>query len=277
MWYGHGRTCPIGCYGPAITSHFATCCCLFPCRQDNEALALKSPYRQLHWAYLVSVNAWLLLHPNQLLHDYRMSTIPLLASLWDVRHIATILTFVTLAALSTVALYKRAVSSNISLCNGSAFDISISNGSHCNGSSHRRSDGPGSIHPNRHTRAPNGSTVAVLGNDAHTNMRPHPSALRPHPSALRPHPSSVLLVGLFLLVIPFIPASNLFFPVGFVVAERILYLPSMGLCMMVGYSAYKMATCNYKVVSLCAKAAVVFSSACSLLRPWCETTTGIPW
>ena len=35
------------------------------------------------------------------------------------------------------------------------------------------------------------------------------------------------------MVLPFIPASNLFFPVGFVVAERVLYMPSMGFCMLV--------------------------------------------
>ena len=31
-----------------------------------------------------------------------------------------------------------------------------------------------------------------------------------------------------MMVLPFIPASNLFFRVGFVVAERVLYLPSSG-------------------------------------------------
>ena len=35
------------------------------------------------------------------------------------------------------------------------------------------------------------------------------------------------------MVLPFIPASNLFFPVGFVVAERILYTPSFGFCLLV--------------------------------------------
>ena len=43
----------------------------------------------------------------------------------------------------------------------------------------------------------------------------------------------VILVALSLIIFPFIPASNLFFPVGFVVAERILYIPSMGFCMLV--------------------------------------------
>ncbi|XP_075796822.1 protein O-mannosyl-transferase TMTC1 isoform X4 [Pelodiscus sinensis] len=41
-----------------------------------------------------------------------------------------------------------------------------------------------------------------------------------------------VLVGLLFLVFPFIPASNLFFRVGFVVAERILYMPSMGYCIL---------------------------------------------
>lgn len=37
------------------------------------------------------------------------------------------------------------------------------------------------------------------------------------------------------MVFPFLPASNLFFPVGFVIAERILYIPSMGFCLLVAY------------------------------------------
>uniref|UniRef100_A0A8C6FNB3 Protein O-mannosyl-transferase TMTC1 n=2 Tax=Moschus moschiferus TaxID=68415 RepID=A0A8C6FNB3_MOSMO len=41
-----------------------------------------------------------------------------------------------------------------------------------------------------------------------------------------------VLVGLLFLVFPFIPASNLFFRVGFVVAERVLYMPSMGYCIL---------------------------------------------
>lgn len=44
-----------------------------------------------------------------------------------------------------------------------------------------------------------------------------------------------VLVGLLFLVFPFIPASNLFFRVGFVVAERVLYMPSMGYCILVSH------------------------------------------
>lgn len=40
------------------------------------------------------------------------------------------------------------------------------------------------------------------------------------------------LLGLSWTVITFLPAANIFFPVGFVVAERVLYLPSMGFCLL---------------------------------------------
>ncbi|KAL7055677.1 hypothetical protein AAHC03_022774 [Spirometra sp. Aus1] len=54
------------------------------------------------------------------------------------------------------------------------------------------------------------------------------------------HPSTpqkqalALMMGFSLMVFPFIPASNLFFYVGFVVAERVLYIPSLGFCLLIG-------------------------------------------
>ncbi|CAG2180218.1 unnamed protein product, partial [Oppiella nova] len=45
--------------------------------------------------------------------------------------------------------------------------------------------------------------------------------------------SNRLLIILSLIVFPFIPASNLFFPVGFVIAERTLYIPSTGFSLLV--------------------------------------------
>lgn len=49
-----------------------------------------------------------------------------------------------------------------------------------------------------------------------------------------PSESSTILLSIALLVLPFLPASNLLFYVGFVVAERILYLPSVGFCLLIG-------------------------------------------
>nr|XP_004573153.2 transmembrane and TPR repeat-containing protein 1 isoform X1 [Maylandia zebra] len=53
--------------------------------------------------------------------------------------------------------------------------------------------------------------------------------------SLQRRDSREVLVGLLFLVFPFIPASNLFFRVGFVVAERVLYMPSMGYCILVAH------------------------------------------
>ncbi|XP_072309450.1 protein O-mannosyl-transferase TMTC1 isoform X2 [Eucyclogobius newberryi] len=47
--------------------------------------------------------------------------------------------------------------------------------------------------------------------------------------SIQTQPSREVLVGLLFLVFPFIPASNLFFRVGFVVAERVLYMPRSGI------------------------------------------------
>eukprot|EP00111_Clytia_hemisphaerica_P009405 TCONS_00027603-protein len=41
-----------------------------------------------------------------------------------------------------------------------------------------------------------------------------------------------LILGLAMLILPFLPATNLFFYVGFIVAERILYIPSIGFCFL---------------------------------------------
>uniref|UniRef100_A0A3B4UNG7 dolichyl-phosphate-mannose--protein mannosyltransferase n=1 Tax=Seriola dumerili TaxID=41447 RepID=A0A3B4UNG7_SERDU len=52
--------------------------------------------------------------------------------------------------------------------------------------------------------------------------------------SLQKQESREVLVGMLFLVFPFIPASNLFFRVGFVVAERVLYMP-MGYCILVAH------------------------------------------
>lgn len=42
-----------------------------------------------------------------------------------------------------------------------------------------------------------------------------------------------------LLVVPFLPAANIAFATGFTVAERVLYLPSLGFCLLVGFGVQK--------------------------------------
>uniref|UniRef100_A0A4Y0BL38 dolichyl-phosphate-mannose--protein mannosyltransferase n=1 Tax=Anopheles funestus TaxID=62324 RepID=A0A4Y0BL38_ANOFN len=49
-----------------------------------------------------------------------------------------------------------------------------------------------------------------------------------------------VVLGFLLLVLPFLPATNLVVTVGFVVAERVLYIPSMGCLILVVYGAQRL-------------------------------------
>ena len=48
-----------------------------------------------------------------------------------------------------------------------------------------------------------------------------------------------MVMAIAWLTLPFIPAANIFFPVGFVVAERVLYLPSMGFSLIVSLGFHR--------------------------------------
>lgn len=51
--------------------------------------------------------------------------------------------------------------------------------------------------------------------------------------------SCAILLSSAFLILPFLPATNILFYVGFVVAERVLYLPSAGLCLLIGLAGSK--------------------------------------
>lgn len=52
--------------------------------------------------------------------------------------------------------------------------------------------------------------------------------------------AEITLLSLAFLTIPFIPATNLFFYVGFVIAERVLYIPSVGYCLLLGLGSWEL-------------------------------------
>lgn len=52
----------------------------------------------------------------------------------------------------------------------------------------------------------------------------------------------IVIMSLAIMIFPFLPATNLFFYVGFVVAERLLYIPSMGFCLLVSWGFHVVAS-----------------------------------
>lgn len=71
-----------------------------------------------------------------------------------------------------------------------------------------------------------------------------------------------------LLVLPFLPASNLFFPVGFVVAERVLYMPSMGWCLLVAHGWRLVAKKRAKLAAAALIFLLLAFSAKTYVRNW---------
>lgn len=69
------------------------------------------------------------------------------------------------------------------------------------------------------------------------------------------HVKVPLTMALSMLVIPYLPASHLLFPVGFVVAERVLYLPSMGFCLLVALGFSRL--CQHRYNSCLLKTGLV--------------------
>lgn len=169
-------------------------------RFDNPAAAAGAPARQLTFNYLAGVNAWLLLSPSDLCCDWTMDTVPLVTGFSDPRNLCTLLTYAGFSALLWTAL-RRNNRLNVS------------------------SPAPATASPTHNNNNVKESVpLAAAVSSSHR---------RRHHRSTHQRESSVIVLSLALTVFPFVPASNLFFPVGFVVAERVLYLPSMGFSLLV--------------------------------------------
>lgn len=80
---------------------------------------------------------------------------------------------------------------------------------------------------------------------------------------------TVIIMSLSFIIFPFLPASNVFFPVGFVVAERVLYMPSMGFCMLIAYGWFQLFIKGYKKSAWFGIALLIFTHGTkTYLRNW---------
>jgi Tfp pilus assembly protein PilF len=202
---------------------------------DNPAASEDSWLtRTLTFLYLPALNMWLLLYPRTLSFDWSMDAVPLVRGISDSRNVMTIALYASLGVLSFYILrsIKTRKSQPIS------FDSTFSNSFTSMPSS------PALQHntnmSNRNVYPPPGMSLKMrhpFHQISHeTGSVP---SLKPvqitHFSRRASATARIMLVGLAFLVIPFVPASNLLFHVGFVVAERVLYIPSLGFCILVAH------------------------------------------
>ena len=67
----------------------------------------------------------------------------------------------------------------------------------------------------------------------------------------------VIALSISLIILPFLPATNLFFYVGFVVAEHLLYIPSLGYCLLLAYGFSRVAQHHPSFSRLCLTVVII--------------------
>ncbi|KAK2841981.1 hypothetical protein Q5P01_012181 [Channa striata] len=190
---------------------------------DNPAADCPSLLtRILTFLYLPAVNFWLLLCPDTLSFDWSMDALPLIRSLADWRNIHTAVFYLGLLLLAWFSLGSHHHTSKGKDTNGKAHHYANGRNGNSNGHSYQY---------NGHEHMNNSHTDFPI-NSAQNGTKKHHESRTPLPTT-----ENVVVFSLGLLAIPFLPATNLFFYVGFVIAERVLYIPSMGFCLLVAVGA----------------------------------------
>ncbi|EDO39747.1 predicted protein [Nematostella vectensis] len=192
---------------------------------DNPASSSESFLtRTLTFLYLPAFNFLLLLYPRTLSFDWSMEAIPLIENVLDVRNVLTVTFYVCFISLGLYSL-RRTIFEDASQPEENGKDNnfnSYKNGSITSKATASRNNTNGHLKKrsvSRHKDHRRSDKRTVI--DETAEERP-----------LFCFP--VIVTSLAIIVLPFVPASNVFFYVGFVVAERVLYIPSVGFCIMVG-------------------------------------------
>ena len=245
---------------------------------DNPTAKANSIWtRFLTFTYLPVFNFKLLLNPTTLSFDWGMDAIPRVTSLFDSRNIVSVIFYTTLCRtvwtnikilkLRLPVLVQREhrkarttkkrvphAQSQDCICTTCKQGLSVRHTSVCRANNNNNIPLP-SVQCGCLPVSPIASTSMLIINPRAANDNSTPST------------SVAILLSIALLTLPFLPAANLFFYVGFVVAERILYLPSVGYCLLVGLGIGKLMDPQTGSIrsSQTKRRAVLFSVCCFLV------------
>ncbi|XP_054383416.1 protein O-mannosyl-transferase TMTC2 isoform X4 [Pongo abelii] len=171
--------------------------------------------RTLTFFYLPTKNLWLLLCPDTLSFDWSMDAVPLLKTVCDWRNLHTVAFYTGLLLLAYYSLKSPSVDRE---CNGKT----VTNGK-------QNANGHSCLSDVEYQNSETKSSFACKVENGIKNDVSQRTQL--------PSTENIVVLSLSLLIIPFVPATNLFFYVGFVIAERVLYIPSMGFCLLITVGA----------------------------------------
>lgn len=203
--------------------------------------------RTLTFFYLPAANFWLLLCPDTLSFDWSMDALPLIRGLADWRNLHTAAFYLGLLSLAWFSLWSQHAPRGKDT-NGKAQPYTNGRNGSSNGHSY---------HCNEHEHSDESH-----GDSHHTNSTQNGTKNHYESRTALPTSQNVVVFSLGLLAVPFLPATNLFFYVGFVIAERVLYIPSMGFCLLVAVGARAL---YVRARRRSSRAALVYCSAALIL------------
>lgn len=203
--------------------------------------------RFLTFSYLPTLNFKLLLCPITLSFDWSMDAIPRITSFFDTRNVISLFFYAMLFQATKMAARKLYYKQLKKSRKGSKASKKKINESVC-----------GMVQncscPVCHHSLSEHHSLPCRTNNNNNNMNSfsvcicQPEAHQKHcktSEIKRRSPYATVLIAAAFLTLPFMPATNLFFYVGFVVAERVLYLPSVGYCLLIGLGVSRLRRTKY--------------------------------
>lgn len=231
----------------------------------------KEPYlltRTLTYLYLPVLNAWMLICPAILSFDWGMDSVPRITTITDLRNIWTALFYVSTMLIirrNIIIIVKQSYQQNSTLKQKPVKDVSEEKSKLCPCSVCHQSFSD--LHSascrstNNNNNCLNISTSCVCN-----KVTKKFASTKAYFTAMSANGTFMLCLA--FITLPFLPATNVFFCVGFVVAERVLYIPSAGLCLLFGLCASKLwNNRKYRIIlATCFVVLILVFSAKTVLR-----------
>ncbi|KAB0799708.1 hypothetical protein PPYR_07588 [Photinus pyralis] len=198
--------------------------------------------RLLTFLYLPAFNFGLLLYPSSLSFDWGMDAIPRVTSLRDPRNCVSVVFYMTLVLLVRYCVKRVFTRQTYSPAksrrrreNTTTFLLSSDWVCSCSVCHSSLSE----LHSASCRTSNNNNSTSMYSTCVCIRMPSRAILKNGRRRKLESSGCIAILLGLAFLALPFLPATNLIFYVGFVVAERVLYLPSAGLCLLLGMGCAK--------------------------------------
>lgn len=181
--------------------------------------------RALTFLYLPFYNFWLLLYPANLSYDYSTTNLPLVEDIFSVEMFLSVALYTLLLSCGVFYLYYFGKYD----CHPEPVEIDIKNQK----LKHKQQQLYQLNHKQHQLR--HRTTI-----DKNNNISSLPESTDENTQKTRENRIdqtkqilNAMVFGFAMMILPFLPATNLLFYVGFIVAERILYIPSIGYCFLV--------------------------------------------